>query len=211
MYLRCDPSLWERPDQPRTRLGVHCEIPVKAAPGVACPSVGCGGRLLTMEQVALYGPDGRPTGEVVERARVRAENLRHAATLVLVRNPAGEIYVHRRTDTKDVYPGQYDFTAGGVLQAGEDPLESARRELAEELGIAGVELVPLFEADYADEHTRYHAYCYECTWDGPVRWQPEEVAWGDWVSLGRLRQMIAELDFVPDAVANLGAWLDVVP
>ncbi|MDQ7991135.1 MAG: NUDIX domain-containing protein [Propionicimonas sp.] len=160
------------------------------------------------ELVALYGEDGQPTGEVVERARMRAENLRHAATHVVVRSPSGLVYVHRRTDTKDVYPGRYDFTAGGVLQAGEDPLAAAVREVEEELGVAGVALVPLFEADYADAQTRFHAFCYSCTWAGPVRWQPEEVAWGEWVTPLRLLEMIGELPFMPDAVANLRPWLD---
>jgi len=53
---------------------------------------------------------------------------------VLCRDAAGRIYVHRRTDDKDVYPGMYDMTAGGVLGAGESYLEAARRELAEALG-----------------------------------------------------------------------------
>lgn len=160
------------------------------------------------ELVALYGEDGRPTGEAVPRARMRAENLRHAATHVVVRNPGGLVYVHRRTDTKDVYPGRYDFTAGGVLQAGEEPYAAAVREVAEELGVDGVDLVPLFEADYADEHTRFHAYCFECSWDGPIRWQPEEVTWGEWVTPERLLEMMGELPFVPDSVANLRPWLD---
>lgn len=159
------------------------------------------------ELVALYGEDGRPTGEVVARAEMRARNLRHAATAIVVLDPAGRVYVHRRTHTKDVYPGRYDFAAGGVLQAGEDPYESAVREAEEELGVAGVDLRPLYEADYADDQTRYHAYCYECTWDGPIRWQPEEVAWGEWVAPERLVEMLDELPFVPDTVANLGAWL----
>jgi 8-oxo-dGTP pyrophosphatase MutT (NUDIX family) len=162
------------------------------------------------EPVPLYGEDGRPTGEVVDRARMRRENLRHAATHVVVRDSAGRVYVHRRTETKDVYPGRYDFTAGGVLQAGEDPLRSATREVEEELGVVDARLVPLFEADYADDHTRFHAYCYECRWDGPIRWQPEEVAWGEWVTPTRLREMIDQLPFMPDAVANLRPWLDAL-
>jgi len=162
------------------------------------------------ELVALYGADGRPTGEVVTRARMRAENLCHAATAIVVRDSAGRVYVHRRTDTKDVYPGRYDFAAGGVLQAGEDPYESAVREVAEELGVTGADLRPLFEGDYADDHTRYHAYCYECTWDGPIRWQPEEVAWGEWVAPARLLEMLDELVFMPDTVANLRPWLDTL-
>lgn len=160
------------------------------------------------ERVALYGPDGRPTGEVATRAEMRARNLWHGATAVVVRDPAGRVYVHRRTDTKDVYPGRYDFAAGGVLQAGEEPHAAALREVEEELGVTGVALRPLFETDYADDHTRFHAHCYECTWDGPIRWQPEEVAWGEWVTPDRLLAMLGELPFMPDTVANLRPWLD---
>jgi 8-oxo-dGTP pyrophosphatase MutT (NUDIX family) len=57
--------------------------------------------------------------EVVARREVRARNLRHRCTYVLVLNPAGELYVHKRTDTKDVYPGFYDLVAGGVNASGE--------------------------------------------------------------------------------------------
>ncbi|MDQ6526765.1 NUDIX domain-containing protein [Nocardioides sp. LHD-245] len=156
------------------------------------------------EQVALYGDDGRPTGAVVPRSQMRARNLRHAATLIVVRNSRGEVYVHRRTDTKDVFPGRYDFAAGGVLQAGEEPYDAAVREAAEELGVSGVELEPLGEADYADEHTTYHAFAYTCVYDGPITWQPEEVAWGAWVGVERLREMVTRLPFVPDTLAVLG-------
>ncbi|MFD6178626.1 MULTISPECIES: NUDIX hydrolase [unclassified Isoptericola] len=159
------------------------------------------------ELVDLYDDAGRPCG-VAPRSRMRAENLRHAATAVVVRNPAGDVYVHRRTDTKDLYPGRYDFCAGGVLRAGEDPRDSARRELAEELGVAGVELRSLGVADYADEHTRMREFLYECTYDGPVTWQPEEVAWGAWVAPARLLRMLDEVPFMPDSVANLAGWLD---
>ncbi|MEG3614693.1 NUDIX hydrolase [Isoptericola haloaureus] len=161
------------------------------------------------ETVALFDDAGAPCG-TAPRHRVRSENLRHAATAVVVRNSVGEVYVHRRTDTKDVYPGRYDFCAGGVLHAGESPLQSARREVAEELGVEGVPLLRLGERDYADAHTRYRAFLFTCTWDGPVRWQPEEIAWGRWVSPRRLVEMVDELAFVPDSVAVLDRWLDAL-
>ncbi|WP_370290320.1 NUDIX domain-containing protein [Nocardioides sp.] len=102
-----------------------------------------------------------------------------------------------------MFPGRCDFAAGGVLVVGERPLEAALRETAEELGVRGVELAPLREADYLDERTDYRASCFSCTYDGPITWQADEVAWGEWVSPGRLLDLLNELPFVPDTVALL--------
>jgi 8-oxo-dGTP pyrophosphatase MutT (NUDIX family)/aminoglycoside phosphotransferase (APT) family kinase protein len=159
------------------------------------------------EVVALYDEEGRPVG-AVPRSVMRSQNLRHAATGIVVRDSYGRVYVHRRTQTKDVYPGRWDFTAGGVVLAGEDPLDGARRELDEELGVTG-DLLSLGEADYADDHTTYHAFRYVTSWDGEVRLQESEVAYGAWVTLDRLLSLVDDPDvlFMPDTVALYGDWL----
>jgi GNAT superfamily N-acetyltransferase len=61
---------------------------------------------------------------------------------------------------------------------------------------------------YADEHTRYLAHVYEARWDGPIRWQPEEVDWGAWMTSAELRELLAdpERPFVPDSRALLEHW-----
>jgi isopentenyldiphosphate isomerase len=160
------------------------------------------------EMVAILDDDNVVIG-ARPRSEMRRDNLRHSATGVLVRNAAGDIYVHRRTPTKDLYPSRYDFSAGGVVAAGEDPYDAVVRELAEELGITGAELTRLPEDDFADDHTRYHAYLYTCVWDGPVKHQPEEVEWGAWMSPADL---VAKLDgpdwsFMPDTAALLGPYV----
>ncbi|MDN5853678.1 MAG: NUDIX domain-containing protein, partial [Actinomycetia bacterium] len=91
------------------------------------------------EEVQLFNAGGRPDG-TAPRSRVRRDNLRHGATGVVVRDGLGRVYVHRRTDTKDLYPGLYDCTSGGVIGAGEDPDDAARREIDEELGVTGTTL-----------------------------------------------------------------------
>ncbi|MEU8223128.1 NUDIX domain-containing protein [Kribbella sp. NPDC048915] len=164
---------------------------------------------LPVDELVAILDDGNRVVGAAPRSVMRRDNLRHATTGVLVRNPAGDIYVHRRTATKDLYPSRYDFAAGGVVAAGEDPFEAVVRELDEELGITGVALTRLPEGDFADEHTRCHAYLYVCVWDGPVKHQPEEVAWGDWLSPAEL---VAKLDgdewlFMPDSAALLGPYV----
>ncbi|GAA6524556.1 NUDIX domain-containing protein [Intrasporangium sp. DVR] len=157
------------------------------------------------ELIAHCDPDGHVVG-AVPRSLMRRHNLWHCASSVVVRGDAGRVYVHRRTETKDVFPGLLDFAAGGVVLAGEEPAAGAVRELDEELGIRGVALTPLGVVRYADDHTRYHAHRFVVAWSGPVRWQAEEVAWGEWVSVtdlvGRVEAQPAA--FVPDSV---DVWL----
>jgi len=160
------------------------------------------------EVVALYDEAGQVSGSS-PRSVMRARNLRHAASSIVVRDSLGRVYLHRRTTTKDVYPGLLDLAAGGVVLAGEDPAVGAVREVEEELGVAGVPLQPIGVADYADEHTRYRAFRFVVTWDGPIRWQPEEVSWGEWVTVEELvRRFDEESDsIVPDSVA---VWSSLV-
>jgi 8-oxo-dGTP pyrophosphatase MutT (NUDIX family) len=143
--------------------------------------------------------------DAVPRSVMRRDNLPHLVVAVVVRDPAGRVYVHRRTDTKDVFPGMHDAMVAGTVAAGEAPETAARRELEEELGISGVDLVPLFTEWYADDRTRHLSHVWTVTWDGPVRHQPEEIAWGAWFTVEELERSLADPDwpFVPDGRALL--------
>jgi 8-oxo-dGTP pyrophosphatase MutT (NUDIX family) len=154
--------------------------------------------------VALVDRSGAVVGSA-ERSVVRRDNLMHSATAVLVRDPARRIYVHRRSPDKDWAPGCHDAAAGGVLTVGEQPAESAARELAEELGIAGAVLHPLGVAVFEDDTTRCVEHCFETTWDGPVEHADGEVVWGAWMTLPELAGHLGEPDwpFVPDTRALL--------
>jgi 8-oxo-dGTP pyrophosphatase MutT (NUDIX family) len=151
------------------------------------------------EQLAVVDPDGRVVGSA-PRSVVRRDNLPHAVVAVLLRDPAGRIYVHRRTDTKDVFPGLHDCFAAGGVQAGEEPAEAAAREVAEELGAQGVALEPVGTGWYEDESTRHVWHSYLATYDGAVVHQPEEVAWGTWMTVEDLQAHLADptWPFVPD-------------
>lgn len=151
------------------------------------------------EIVTLVDEAGTAVGSA-PRDVVRRDNLLHAATAVLVRNSHGLVYLHRRAADKDWAPSCHDVAAGGVLRAGERPEESARRELAEELGIAGARLVPLGLNLYQDDLTRCVEHCYETHWDGPVVHADDEVVWGDWITLRDLDRLLRDpaFHFVPD-------------
>lgn len=46
-----------------------------------------------------------------------------------------KVLLQKRAMNKDSFPGRYDTSSAGHIQAGDEPMESALRELCEELGI----------------------------------------------------------------------------
>ena len=157
------------------------------------------------EIVDLIDGNDRVIGTAFRR-EVRAKNLFHRGAGILVRNSRGEIYVHRRTETKDVFPGRYDMLVGGMVASGESYEIAARRELGEELGIREAELSPLFVHLYDGPHNHVRVTVFETTWDGPIRHQESEIAWGRWMSLDEILERIPEWDWVPDGLEIFERW-----
>lgn len=157
------------------------------------------------ELVDVVDEENRVIG-IVTRREMRARNLLHRCTYVFVLDPDGRVYVHRRTETKDVYPGYFDVCAGGVNAAGEDYDGCARRELGEELAIAA-EPEFRFGHRYEGPSGRVFGAAYDVVWDGPVVWQPDEVVWGAFVPLADVDAMVARECFCPDGLEVFARWL----
>jgi len=91
-----------------------------------------------MEILDIVDESGEPTGLTAERERVHAEGLLHRTShLWVLRRRGGrtEILLQRRSERKESCPGCYDISSAGHIPAGSDFVESALRELREELGI----------------------------------------------------------------------------
>ena len=71
----------------------------------------------------------------VTRQEMRLKHLPHRASYVAYCDRQNRFLVEVRTLRKDYAPGLLDACVGGVIQSGEDPKESARREFLEEIGV----------------------------------------------------------------------------
>ena len=139
----------------------------------------------------------------VTRAEMRAQRLQHRAVSIAVLSTDGRLLVHRRADTKDVWPGMWDIAAGGVVAAGEDYETAARRELAEELGVQPDTLVSLGEGRFVDAAVALIGRGYRCAHDGPFTFTDGEIAEVRWVGRADLDELMRTETFVPDNVALL--------
>ncbi len=160
------------------------------------------------ERVMIVDEENRVIGSVT-RGEMREQKLIHRASYVLVFNTEGRLFVHRRTASKDVYPGHWDVAAGGVVLAGETYEESARRELKEELGISGTDLKFLFDFFHSDENNRVWGRVFSCIHDGPMILQEEEVEEGRFMDMDLVFEMMKSQPFTPDGVMVLQRYLEM--
>lgn len=91
-----------------------------------------------MEIFDIIDKEGNPTGRTVTREKAHAEGIPHrTAHIWIIRQKEGrtQVLLQKRSMNKDSFPGKFDTSSAGHIQAGDEPLESAIRELHEELGI----------------------------------------------------------------------------
>ena len=92
-----------------------------------------------MELFDVIDSKGNPAGQIVSREKAHAEGIPHrTAHIWIIREKEGrvQILLQKRSQNKDSFPGKFDTSSAGHIQAGDEPLESALRELKEELGIS---------------------------------------------------------------------------
>ncbi len=88
--------------------------------------------------IDIIDKNGNLTGQTVERSTAHAQGILHrTAHIWIIRTEQGRIQIllQKRSENKDSFPGKFDTSSAGHIQAGDEPLESALRELEEELGI----------------------------------------------------------------------------
>jgi len=118
---------------------------------------------------------------VRSRAEVHRLGLMHRAVHVLVFNLRGQVFLQKRSMTKDRQPGLWDSSASGHVDSGEDYDRCAIRELGEELGLR-LDQPPrrLFKLAASPATDQEHVWVYRCEAEGPFELHPEEIERGGW-------------------------------
>jgi isopentenyldiphosphate isomerase len=130
----------------------------------------------------------------------------HRVTYIFVINKAGNLLVQKRTDNKAFCPGYYGVTTGGVVDKGESYIDSAHRELQEELGFdAPLESQGVFMTQ--GKGFNIWGKLYTCHYDqklhGELTLQPKEVASVHEMSIEYILNNKDNLLFTPDTLDAL--------
>ncbi len=142
------------------------------------------------------------------RAEIHRRGLMHRAVHIFVFNDRGQIYLQRRSDTKDRHPSKLDSSAAGHVDPGESYFDAAKRELHEELGLR-TQIQEALRVPACDITDNEHVVLYESVAvEEPIP-DPEEIQWGAFVEPSELTRMTQENpeDFVPAFVLLWNEYL----
>lgn len=144
------------------------------------------------------------------RSEVHRRKLKHRAVHVLVFNTRGELFLQKRSMSKDCFPGAWDSSASGHLDAGEDYDACAVREVQEELGVTLSETPRrLFRVEACLETGQEFVWVYQGQHEGPFALHPEEIECGGWYGPAEISAWIQDKpeEFAPGLVLIWGQWL----
>jgi isopentenyldiphosphate isomerase len=114
---------------------------------------------------------------------------------ILLFNSSGELFLQKRSMSKDEQPGKWDSSAAGHVDSGEEYPECASREIAEELGIVVDQpLQPLFKLPASMRSGNEHCMVYRYCFDGPLVLQAEEIDDGVWIEPAAMDRRVADED-----------------
>ncbi len=141
--------------------------------------------------------------EPMPRDEVHKNGIWHRTTDIWVLNSKGELLCEKRSMAKDVSPGEWESIFGGHTLAGEDDLESAIKEIEEELGlkVKGEELkffktVKASDREKNFQHNRFKSV-YLLNFDGnssEIDFEEEEIDEVKWVGKKEVRRILEHLE-----------------
>lgn len=141
--------------------------------------------------------------EAKSRGEVHKNGLWHRISHIWIVNSKGQILCQKRSKAKDIYPGRWETFFGGHILAGEQDLDSAVKEVSEELG-ANVNTGDLLffkvikiSRDLGKMMHNQFCSIYLLKWDGDeerISFEKEEVDEVKWVDARDIERVLSKTE-----------------
>lgn len=152
----------------------------------------------------LVDETGNIIGQAPRSVCHDGSKLLHPVIHLHIFNSEGDLYLQKRSATKDVQPDKWDSSVAGHIDLDEMPEMAACREAGEELGLSGIE--PHFITKYIIETDRERelSYCFYAVYNGGFVLNRHELADGRFWKIEEIQSNLGkdvfttnfELDFI---------------
>ena len=151
-----------------------------------------------MELVDLYDENRIPLGRTAERHGPKEPGACRTVVHVCLFDSRGRLLIQRRTTNKSIWPGRWDVSVGGGVDAGETSRQAAEREFREELGfpldLTGVR--PSVTVNFPQGFDDFYLVEQELDLSA-LTLQADEVSQVCWAELPELEAMLEDGRFIP--------------
>lgn len=142
------------------------------------------------ELFPLVDEDGNVIGQSTRTICHNGSRLLHPVIHLHIFNSKGELFLQKRSATKDIQPNKWDTAVGGHIDLGETPEIAVYREAREELGI--LDINPIYVQKYIID-TKVEVeltYCYYAIYDGNINIDQDEVVDGRFWSIEEIESSL---------------------
>lgn len=147
-------------------------------------------------KILVVDKNDQPVGEATDD-EVDARGLIRRIARLMIENVKGQILLQKRRNDDLIYPGRWDNSVAGHVDAGETSDQAMKRELAEELAVEVVGLT--FVGKYYNEVDdrgfviKKFNHLYKAKYAGPIEnITTDEVEYVNWFTLDDLKRQIAD-------------------
>ena len=149
------------------------------------------------EMQDLYTPDGRFTGETIERGSGDKGEYFTLGVHAYIYDGNGRFLLQKRSENKSFRPGQWEITMGHAL-SGETAIECLGREIKEELGVQlpMEDYTKVYRWIETGSHSLTDVFFVRADLDeSALTLQKEEVTGLQWVTRDEILEFVEKMDY----------------
>lgn len=150
------------------------------------------------EWFPLVNEAGETIGKATRKECHSGSKLLHPVVHLHIFNNTGDLYLQKRSMTKDIQPGKWDTAVGGHVDLGETVEEALRREVREELGIT--DFIPQLITRYIfeSEIEKELVHSFRTIYNGTITPDPSELDGGRFWTATEIKDNLEKKIFTPN-------------
>ncbi|WP_051697440.1 NUDIX domain-containing protein [Prevotella sp. 10(H)] len=155
----------------------------------------------------LVDETGNVIGQASRSVCHNGSKLLHPVIHLHIYNSDGELFLQKRSATKDVQPNRWDSSVAGHIDLNETPEQAAIREALEELGLSVIELCFVTKYVIETDTERELSYCFYTIYDGDFILNPEELDDGRFWSIEEIQSNLCKDSFTTNFELDFNNFL----
>jgi isopentenyldiphosphate isomerase len=131
--------------------------------------------------------------------RIKAHStpgIYYRTIFILVKNNKGEVLIQKRSPTKDLYPNCWDLSVGGHVNFGKSYVETAVRELKEELGVEAKDEDFILKGEVLVKLPKsnefFNVFEYQLKPNQEILTEKNEISDIAWISIKNIKKSMAD-------------------